>query len=102
MRYEDQLDWKAANPPPTLLVTMNEELKKRYVAGYAKDPAFVKKGKNSDERSWYAGNRFYKGKDGLLFFRDADFMPRLCVPRSERAALLRQVHESAFESAHAG
>ncbi|EJD43087.1 hypothetical protein AURDEDRAFT_35286, partial [Auricularia subglabra TFB-10046 SS5] len=88
--------------PPTLLVTMHPDLKRRYSAGYEKDQAFKGKGFNSDERSWYAGNRFYRGSDGLLFFRDADFMPRLCVPRSEQPALLRHMHENAFETAHAG
>ncbi|EJD35724.1 hypothetical protein AURDEDRAFT_37688, partial [Auricularia subglabra TFB-10046 SS5] len=93
---------KAANPPPTLLVSMHEELRKRYSKGYDLDQAFKGKGYNSDERSWYAGNRFYRGNDGLLFFRDADLMPRLCVPRSEQAGLLKQLHESAYETAHAG
>ncbi|KZV78134.1 hypothetical protein EXIGLDRAFT_634554, partial [Exidia glandulosa HHB12029] len=102
MRYEDQLEWKAANPPPTLQVIMSPELKQRYVSGYEADPSFAKKGYNSDERSWYAGNRFYRGADGLLFFRDADLMPRLCVPKSEQVALMTHLHESAFETAHAG
>ncbi|KZV81162.1 ribonuclease H-like protein, partial [Exidia glandulosa HHB12029] len=84
LSYEEKLKWKAANPPPTLLVGMSPALRKRYSKGYDSDPAF------------------YRGKDGLLFFRDADFMPRLCVPRGEQAALLRQVHESPFEMAHAG
>lgn len=102
LRYEDQLEWKEKNPPPTLLVAMSPALKKRYSRNYDKDPAFKGKGLDSDERSWYAGTRFYRGKDGLLFFRDADLMPRLCVPREEQAALMRQVHESMFELAHAG
>ncbi|KZW00785.1 hypothetical protein EXIGLDRAFT_587718, partial [Exidia glandulosa HHB12029] len=87
--------------PPTLLVSMSEELRQRYINGYAADPAFAGQGEG-DETSWYPGNRFYRGKDGLLFFRDADLMPRLCVPKSERAALMRHIHESAYESAHAG
>ncbi|KZV80462.1 hypothetical protein EXIGLDRAFT_588924, partial [Exidia glandulosa HHB12029] len=88
--------------PPTLQVSMSPELRANYIKGYAVDPAFADRGGNSDEHSWYAGNRFYKGKDGLLFFRDADFMPRLCVPKSEQTALLRHLHESSFETAHAG
>ncbi|EJD36142.1 hypothetical protein AURDEDRAFT_33447, partial [Auricularia subglabra TFB-10046 SS5] len=88
--------------PPTLLVSMHPEMKRRYQKGYAEDPVFKDKGLNSDERSWYAGTRFYRGKDGLLYFRDANFMPRLCVPRAERANLLRLLHESEYEMAHAG
>ncbi|KZV79526.1 hypothetical protein EXIGLDRAFT_592655, partial [Exidia glandulosa HHB12029] len=90
------------NPPPVLHVVMSDETKAKFLKGYASDPAFAKKGNNSDERSWYAGNRFYKGNDGLLFFRDADLMPRLCVPKNMRVALMRHMHESAFETAHAG
>ncbi|EJD48853.1 hypothetical protein AURDEDRAFT_30721, partial [Auricularia subglabra TFB-10046 SS5] len=88
--------------PPTLLVVMSDELKRRYSKGYDRDSAFKGKGFNSDERSWYSGNRFYRGNDGLLYFRDADFMPRLCVPKSEQPTLLQHLHESAFETAHAG
>ncbi|EJD51918.1 hypothetical protein AURDEDRAFT_56399, partial [Auricularia subglabra TFB-10046 SS5] len=102
MRFEDALDWRRRNPPPTLQIAMSAEEKARFVAGYAADSAFMDKGGNSDERSWYGGNRFYKDKDGLLYFRNADFMPRLCVPRSERNALLTRVHASQFEMAHAG
>ncbi|EJD33674.1 hypothetical protein AURDEDRAFT_76812, partial [Auricularia subglabra TFB-10046 SS5] len=102
MRYEDALKWRRSNPPPTLQIFLSPETVARYVAGYEADPAFEGKGKNTDERSWYPGNRFYKDDRGLLYFRDADFMPRLCVPRSERNNLLKSVHESAHELAHAG
>ncbi|EJD49358.1 hypothetical protein AURDEDRAFT_38121, partial [Auricularia subglabra TFB-10046 SS5] len=88
--------------PPTLLVSMHPVMKRRFKKGYAADPFFKDKGYDSDERSWYAGTRFYRGKDGLLYFRDADFLPRLCVPRSERANILKLLHESSFETAHAG
>ncbi|EJD46746.1 hypothetical protein AURDEDRAFT_33179, partial [Auricularia subglabra TFB-10046 SS5] len=88
--------------PPTLLVSMSEELRAAFVEGYRTDPAFKDKGHETDERSWYAGSRFYRDSDGLLFFRDADFMPRLCVPSSQQAALLKRVHESSWEAAHAG
>ncbi|EJD34725.1 hypothetical protein AURDEDRAFT_37673, partial [Auricularia subglabra TFB-10046 SS5] len=93
---------EAANPPPTLLISMSPALRKRYVDGYKADPAFKDKGFNSDERSWYPGNRFYRDQDGLLFFRDADLMPCLCVPRPEQADLLKHIHESEWEAAHAG
>lgn len=57
----------------------------------------MKKGQNL--ATWDAGRRFYKDEQGTLFFHDA---PRLCVPVSERGTLLAEVHESPFESAHAG
>ncbi|KZV89352.1 hypothetical protein EXIGLDRAFT_571302, partial [Exidia glandulosa HHB12029] len=90
------------HPPPVLQVVMSPEMQDKFRKGYASDPAFAKKGGNSDERSWYAGNRFFKGNDGLLFFRDADLMPRLCVPKNMQVPLMRHMHESAFETAHAG
>ncbi|EJD41530.1 hypothetical protein AURDEDRAFT_33285, partial [Auricularia subglabra TFB-10046 SS5] len=88
--------------PPTLIVSMSAELRAAYVEGYESDSAFADKGADSDERSWYAGSRFYRDSDGLLFFRDADLMPRLCVPRSQQPALLKRIHESSWEAAHAG
>lgn len=102
MRYEDQLEWKKKHDPPTLHIVMDADLKNRFIRGYDSDDAFKDKGSNSDERSWYSGNHFYRAQGGLLFFRDADFMPRLCVPKGEQIPLLRRLHESAFESAHAG
>ncbi|EJD37453.1 hypothetical protein AURDEDRAFT_73257, partial [Auricularia subglabra TFB-10046 SS5] len=102
MRYEEALKWRKENPPPTLQLFMDSDLKERFAKGYESDQNFQEKGRNSDERSWYAGNRFYWGSDGLLYFRDADFMPRLCVLKSEQAPLLRRTHKSVFELAHAG
>jgi hypothetical protein len=37
-----------------------------------------------------------------LFFRGADFMARLCVPRAKRSELLVAAHEDATITAHAG
>ncbi|EJD34092.1 hypothetical protein AURDEDRAFT_39027, partial [Auricularia subglabra TFB-10046 SS5] len=61
--------------PPTLQIAMSQEERARFVAGFEADPAFWDKGKDSDKRSWYPGNRFYKDNDGLLYFRNANFMP---------------------------
>ncbi|KZV89525.1 ribonuclease H-like protein, partial [Exidia glandulosa HHB12029] len=68
----------ADHPPPVLQVVMSDEMKAKFLKGYASDPAFAKKGKNSDERSW------------------------LCVPKNMQVPLMRHMHESAFETAHAG
>jgi hypothetical protein len=38
----------------------------------------------------------------LLFFRDANFMPQLCIPRSLQASILREAHKSPYQPAHAG
>ena len=49
-----------------------------------------------------AANRFYKDERGILFFRDTDWTERLCVPRSQVPALLKETHDRAFETTHAG
>ncbi|GJF00952.1 polyprotein [Phanerochaete sordida] len=104
--YERRRDWESENalPKPTLLVHMKEEVKQAFRDAYQADPAFASKWSEGDERgnSWYQGKRYFKDADGLLYFKDADFQPRLCVPARERAGLLRIVHESPFEAAHAG
>ncbi|KZV78810.1 hypothetical protein EXIGLDRAFT_633219, partial [Exidia glandulosa HHB12029] len=102
MRYEDKLKWLEDHPPPCIHVHMDPAVRKEWVKGYRKDPAFKDKGKDTDESTWYHGTRFYKDKNGLLYFRDADFQARLCVPRNQRNALLSQIHDSPAELAHAG
>ena len=42
------------------------------------------------------------GNKGLLCFENADHKARLCVPASEQLSLIKEVHDSAHESAHAG
>lgn len=75
-----------------------------FVTGYQKDPVFQKRwlDKESDADSWAASQRFFKDHRGLLFFRDADFHARLCVPRSVKNVVMRQSHESPYQTAHAG
>ncbi|GJF00591.1 polyprotein [Phanerochaete sordida] len=85
--HERVTTWQSENPPPALpiLIHLSEAKKEEF----RKD-------------SWHPAQRFFKDQDGLLFFRDADFQPRLCVPKSLRNEVLRTFHESPFESAHAG
>src|SRR5271170_181085 len=40
--------------------------------------------------------------EGLLYFEDADSRIRLCVPSSERLKIIKEVHDEAHETAHAG
>ncbi|KZT31816.1 hypothetical protein SISSUDRAFT_969269, partial [Sistotremastrum suecicum HHB10207 ss-3] len=90
--------------PGTFLISATPDTLEAYVRGYQADPSFSGKWTDpkGDPLSWYAGRRYYKDHSGLLYFRDADFLPRLCVPRSLRPALLRQYHESPMTGAHAG
>jgi hypothetical protein len=47
-------------------------------------------------------SRFQKASNGLLYFIDADWSARLCVPHNKIPFILRWMHESAKESAHTG
>ena len=49
-----------------------------------------------------AERRYYKNPSGLLFFRDADWVEKLCVPKPEVQQLLKDTHDSASKTAHAG
>ena len=99
-----QHEWEETHPPPTLHVSIHPDYAEALVKGYKKDPLFKHKweDKTSDPHSWYTGKHFYKDQDGLLFFRDADFMLRLCIPKSHQASILREAHKSPYQTAHAG
>lgn len=102
--YETRLLWEATHRPPTVLVEMSEEARNRYTEGYLKDVTFRARWQTDSDKpeSWDPANRFFKNDDGLLYFRDADFHARLCVPQSERNSVLRTAHESPYLTAHAG
>ncbi|KZT31163.1 hypothetical protein SISSUDRAFT_975703, partial [Sistotremastrum suecicum HHB10207 ss-3] len=91
-------------PPIQLVVSASPDLIRSFISGYQKDPAFKEKWTRKPRSldPWYPGQCYYRDQQGLLFFRDADFLPKLCVPRSMRAQLLRHHHESPYISAHAG
>ncbi|KZP21006.1 hypothetical protein FIBSPDRAFT_688524, partial [Athelia psychrophila] len=96
--------WEATNPPPSMHIHLEPEVTKEFLEGYQKDESFKRKWKDTEfpQTKWDPGNRFYKDKDGLLFFRDADYQPRLCVPKSEQSALLKEAHNQPYGGAHIG
>ncbi|KII93298.1 hypothetical protein PLICRDRAFT_73172, partial [Plicaturopsis crispa FD-325 SS-3] len=96
--------WAASHPPPNILVAIDDGYIQEFVDGYKTDVSFKERWNDpkSSNDKWHAGKRYYKDQRGLLFFRDADFQPKLCVPSSQRAAILREAHESAVNTAHAG
>lgn len=102
--YDVRRLWELTHPSPTVHVEMSPEWVDRFVKGYQDDISFRDRWSTAvrDEGSWDPDKRFVKDQRGLLFFRDADFRARLCVPKSERARVLREAHESPFLSAHAG
>jgi hypothetical protein len=95
--------WGAHNPPPNLHIGFEDAARKKWVTGYLKDPTFARiwTSPDSDLDAWKPGNWYFKNSEGLLFFRDADYQPRLCVPKSERVFLIREIHKSPLETAHA-
>lgn len=103
--YTRMKEWEASHPPPHVHVHIDPEYLERIIAGYIVDAEFKRiykdldKGKNI--ASWNAGQRFYKDEQGLLFFRDANYQPRLCIPETERKNLLKEAHNLAYDSAHA-
>jgi hypothetical protein len=107
----DQLDtlevtqeyWGATHlPQPNLHVEMDAAYRTKFVEAYQQDSELkrVWKDEKVSEGNWVPGQRYLKTSDGLLFFRDADYQPRLCVPEALRWELIREVHDSPMETAH--
>ncbi|EIN06286.1 hypothetical protein PUNSTDRAFT_37322, partial [Punctularia strigosozonata HHB-11173 SS5] len=90
--------------PGHIFVHMSPEVLDAWVGGYTQDIAFRNRWREegASSQSWHPGKRFFKDQRGLLYFRDADFIPRLCVPRSLIAQVLKRAHESPMETAHGG
>lgn len=96
--------WGATNPPPNVLVHMEENVMGEWVEEYQSDPHLVRiwKDPKSLVENWTPSHRFFKDANSLLFFRDADYQPWLCVPLGKRRLLPEEAHEQAFEGAHQG
>lgn len=87
-----------------LLVSMSEELLLNFSAGYIEDNFF--KSRYADEipnaNLVITPSHFWKDPNGLLYYLDANWSSRLCVPKSMVNYVLRWIHNSPYESAHAG
>jgi hypothetical protein len=87
-----------------LHVYTNEEIIEHFKEGYRADKNFsaivAHMREEKVENDKY--HVYQLGSNGLLHFKDADHRIRLCVPLSERISLIKEVHDSAHESAHAG
>jgi hypothetical protein len=87
-----------------LHVYIDDKAINQFVEGYKTDKDFstllerTTKEKGSDAKM----RAYRRSSNGLLYFEDADHNLRLCVPRTERNAILKEVHDGAHESAHAG
>jgi hypothetical protein len=87
-----------------LLLSIEPELLRKFIEGYKSDAYF----RNLYVEDMHSPNivltpsRFQKGSNGLLYFLDASWNLRLCVPRSMVPYILSLTHDSASESAHVG
>ncbi|KAF7342678.1 Integrase catalytic domain-containing protein [Mycena sanguinolenta] len=97
----DEEDW---NKRAHLLISASESVKKSLRKAYREDPYF--KNRYVEEipnpERVLTPSRFQKGQDGLLYFIDADWRTRLCIPRTKVNWILRWIHDAPHESAHAG
>jgi hypothetical protein len=97
----DEEDW---NKRSHLLISALSEVVESFCTAYKEDPYFrdryVEEVPNPNKL--LTPSRFQKGHDGLLYFVDADWKTRLCVPRTKVKWVMRWIHESLHESAHAG
>ena len=75
---------KASKPPGYIHTQMADDIRQKWIQGYKDDPSFhsVWDDKRSEVGAWEPGFRFFKDLDGLLYFRDANYHPRLCVPKA--------------------
>ncbi|KAL1684843.1 hypothetical protein GGG16DRAFT_25526, partial [Schizophyllum commune] len=95
---------KAFDRPPSVLVHLNPERIEEFIAGYRDDPHFKTKYEEAQELEgdWTPGRRFFRDEVGLLYFLDADYLPRLCVPKAKVRQVLEEAHENPIETAHGG
>ncbi|KAF8995144.1 hypothetical protein BDZ89DRAFT_1053007 [Hymenopellis radicata] len=82
---------KAEAPIPTLHISFSKELIQRFINGYKLDSQFAQIYENSpfSPERWDPNQRFFKEANGLLYFRDADYMARLCIPKDLRIEVMK-------------
>ena len=96
--------WNVTNPTPNLHVAVSDLFLEDWIQGYQTDPAFhsVLTNMVKDSINDKTNKRFMKDEKGLIYFIDPEYQPQLCVPRSQRNFVLKEVLESPLESGHAG
>ncbi|KAI4294033.1 hypothetical protein K525DRAFT_151534, partial [Schizophyllum commune Loenen D] len=95
---------KVFERPPSVLVHLDPRRIDEFVKGYHDDPHLRGRYQEAQDRDgdWTPGRRFFRDEKGLLYFLDADYIPRLCVPESQRRRVLEEAHENPLETAHGG
>ncbi|KAL1657928.1 hypothetical protein GGF50DRAFT_68246, partial [Schizophyllum commune] len=95
---EDQL------PEGHLLLSMDPVLVQQFKEGYLKDEYFKSRygSMAASPENELTPSHYRTGRLGLLYFFDADWNAKLCVPRSMVRFVLTWLHESSNEAAHGG
>jgi hypothetical protein len=94
-------DWERRSH---VLLGAKPEFLREFAKGYRKDTAFHRHYVESapSPETLLTPSQFQKGSNGLLYFLDADWNSRLCIPKAQVLFILKWMHDSAIESAHAG
>jgi hypothetical protein len=89
-------------PLPSLTVRFSPSVLRSWREAYQSDGTLKSRwtDKDADPGHWRPGRRYVCDHDDLLYFLDADFSPRLCVPAAMVPTILRKHHESPLEGAH--
>jgi hypothetical protein len=88
-----------------VLVGISEEELNVWATGYLDDPHFSKVLKGwKKETNWTNPHypQYHYSDNGLIYFEDWHGNNRLCVPKSLRASVMGEVHNTLTESAHGG
>ncbi|KAL1669784.1 hypothetical protein GGF50DRAFT_43639, partial [Schizophyllum commune] len=101
---EEELDDQVAETRAQLLLSMHPVLEQQFKDGYESDPYFRERYAESagSPSQMLTPSHFRRGPTGLLYFFNADWEARLCVPRSLVQFVLEWIHESREEAAHGG
>lgn len=95
----------SASPTSTLLVGLTDEEIQLWREAYLTDPHYreaLKSLRTEDDPSLSAFPQYYVGDNGLVYFEDWNGAARLAVPSSLRLGVIKEIHDTITEGAHAG
>ena len=104
VKDDDDLGERVEEARAHLLLHIDPALLKQFKEGYERDAYFRERYAESADSPSKAltPSHFRKSANGLLYFFNADWEARLCVPRSMVNFVLTWIHEARDESAHGG
>jgi hypothetical protein len=97
-------EWELNHPLLYLHVQMNPKMCQEWINVYSSDAILLCcwRDPDLDAEIYCPGLRYVKDKEGLLFFYNANLVPKLCVPQALVPTMLREAHKLPFKSAHPG